>query len=285
MSEPRPVIRMEKVSKAFGSLVVLDEIDLAIEPGKATVILGPSGSGKSVLLKHTLGLLRPDSGRVFFEDTDVSGAEEKNLIPVRRQFGFLFQGGALFDSMTVEGNICFPMSEHAEGDGDSRKKRCKEVLAMVGLDGLQDRYPEELSGGQQKRVALARAIVLEPKVVLYDEPTTGLDPIRADLINELILRLQSALGVTSLVVTHDMDSARKIADRILMLYKGRFITDTTPERLDQEDNDVFRRFVEGRASEEELQQIQSGPLSNTDSQPAERDDADAEEPQTQRPSP
>ena len=285
MSEPRPVIRMEKVSKAFGSLVVLDEIDLAIEPGKATVILGPSGSGKSVLLKHTLGLLRPDSGRVFFEDTDVSGAEEKNLIPVRRQFGFLFQGGALFDSMTVEGNICFPMSEHAEGDGDSRKKRCKEVLAMVGLDGLQDRYPEELSGGQQKRVALARAIVLEPKVVLYDEPTTGLDPIRADLINELILRLQSALGVTSLVVTHDMDSARKIADRILMLYKGRFITDTTPERLDQEDNDVFRRFVEGRASEEELQQIQSGPLSNTDSQPAERDGADAEEPQTQRPSP
>jgi phospholipid/cholesterol/gamma-HCH transport system ATP-binding protein len=180
---------------------------------------------------------------------------EKALIPVRRRIGFLFQSGALFDSMTVERNICFPMAEHGEGDDDQRRQRCREVLEMVGLDGLQARFPEELSGGQQKRVALARAIVLNPELVLYDEPTTGLDPVRADLINELILRLQEKLGVTSIVVTHDLASARKVADRVLMLHEGRFITDTTPQTMDDVENDVFRHFVEGRASDEELEQI------------------------------
>lgn len=258
MSPREPIIRLRGVEKAFGELEVLRGVDLDVHAGQAVVVLGPSGSGKSVLLKHILGLMRPDAGRVFFHDHEVSAMREKDLIPIRKRFGFLFQGGALFDSMTVERNICFPMAEHGVGDDDQRRRRCAEVLGLVGLDGLQARYPEELSGGQQKRVALARAIVLEPEVILYDEPTTGLDPVRADLINELIVRLGERLGVTSLVVTHDLASARKVGDRILMLHEGRFITDTPPDKMDDVNNDVFRHFVEGRAGEEELQQIRAG---------------------------
>ncbi|MCD6304173.1 MAG: ATP-binding cassette domain-containing protein [Planctomycetes bacterium] len=258
MSEQEPIIRLEHVRQAFGSLVVLDGVDLAIEPGRTTVVIGPSGCGKSVLLKTIVGLLRPDEGRVYFRQHLVSAMNERQLVAVRRRIGFLFQGGALFDSMTVEQNICFPLEEHSVGTPQSRRQRCREVLSLVGLDGLQDRMPEELSGGQKKRVALARAIALRPEVILYDEPTTGLDPVRADLINELILRLQDALGTTAVVVTHDMESARKLADRIVMLYGGRFIVDTTPDRLDDVRNEVFERFIRGRASPGELAQIESG---------------------------
>jgi phospholipid/cholesterol/gamma-HCH transport system ATP-binding protein len=260
MAENNRIIRFEGVTKQFGDLVVLDRLDLSVEAGKATVVIGPSGCGKSVLLKHIVGLLRPDRGRVFFRDWEITAMKERQLVGVRRRIGFLFQGSALFDSMTVAQNVCFPLVEHDVGTPRERKQRCQAVLSLVGLDGLQDRYPESLSGGQKKRVALARAISLGPEVILYDEPTTGLDPVRADLINELILRLQTTLGVTSVVVTHDMASARKVGDRILMLHEGRFVADTTPEGLEGIDNEVVSRFIHGEAIQEELAELESGGL-------------------------
>ena len=258
MDNDKPIIRLQKVRKAFNGLVVLDGVDLDVYPGKTTVVIGPSGCGKSVLLKHIAGLLKPDSGKVFFRDHEVSAMSERQLVDVRKHMGFLFQGGALFDSMTVCENITFPLEQHSVGTPQQWTDRCREVLSLVGLDGLQDRYPEELSGGQKKRVAMARALALNPEVILYDEPTTGLDPIRADLINELILKLQHALGTTAVVVTHDMHSARKVGDRIVMLINGNFIADTTPDGLDRLNIDTVRRFVQGRASEEELAELQTG---------------------------
>ncbi|MBI5726115.1 MAG: ATP-binding cassette domain-containing protein [Planctomycetes bacterium] len=263
METTQPIIRFERISKSFGPLVVLKDVDLSIYPGRTTVIIGPSGCGKSVLLKHMVGLIRPDSGKVFFHDNQVNALSERKLTPVRRRIGFLFQGGALFDSMTVEQNICFPLIEHDIGTQQSRQDRCREVLALVGLDGMQRRFPEELSGGQKKRVALARAMAMDPELLLYDEPTTGLDPVRSDLINELILKLQDVLHRTAIVVTHDMNSARKVGDRILMLDGGRFILDTTPECLDKVDDEVVQRFIEGKASREELDELRTGRLSRS----------------------
>ncbi len=253
-----PIILFEGVRKAFGNVTVLDGVDLAIRAGQTTVVIGPSGCGKTVLLKHIVGLVRPDAGRVTFDEHVVSEMPERRLMGVRRRMGYLFQGGALFDSMTVAENVCFPLAEHDIGTKDERRGRCAEVLRLVGLEGFEGRMPGELSGGQKKRVALARAVAMGPEVILYDEPTTGLDPIRADLINELILRLQEALHTTAVVVTHDMGSARKVGDRVVMLHNGRFVIDTTPDRLQQADNDVVTRFVEGRASDEELARIQDG---------------------------
>ena len=262
MTRNDPIIRLEKVHKAFNSLVVLDGVDLDIHPGKTTVVIGPSGCGKSVLLKHIVALLRPDRGKVFFRGQEISSMPERSLVQVRRQIGFLFQGGALFDSMTVKQNICFPLVEHNIGTTAEQRDRCSKVLSMVGMNGTQGKYPEELSGGEKKRVALARAIVLNPAVILYDEPTTGLDPIRADLINELIVRLQAALSTTAIVVTHDMTSARKVGDRIIMLHEGHFVADTTPEGLGRIDNDVVCRFVQGKASRRELDELQHGRFEN-----------------------
>jgi len=255
MTSARPILRLESVSKVFDGLPVLDSIDLEIQPRQTTVIIGPSGCGKSVMLKHLIGLISPDSGKVFFEDREITSLSERELVPIRKRMGFLFQGGALFDSMTILENITFPMVEHNIGSAASRNHRCAEVLKLVGLDGMQERYPAELSGGQQKRIALARAIALDPDVIFYDEPTTGLDPIRADLINELILSLRNALDNTALVVTHDIDSARKIGDRILMLHKGRFILDAPPSEIDNTTNSIVSGFIQGKASEEELATI------------------------------
>ncbi|MCL2700563.1 MAG: ABC transporter ATP-binding protein [Phycisphaerae bacterium] len=258
MTIHEPIIHVKHLHKAFGRLVVLDGVNLAIRPGQTTVIIGPSGCGKSVLLKSIVGLVRPDRGRVMFQGVNLTKLSERKLARIRTKFGFLFQGAALFDSMTVGENVAFPLEEHEVGTSGERIRRVADVLGMVGLDGLQDRFPEELSGGQKKRVALARAIVLNPEVILYDEPTTGLDPIRSDLINELIRRLQRTLNVTSIVVTHDMASARRIADRILMLHKGKFIADAAPDHLDTIQNDTVRRFIEGRADEEELSELSRG---------------------------
>ena len=264
MTNDGPIIRLEGVYKSFGPTPVLQGVDLAIQPGQTTVIIGPSGCGKTVLIKHIVGLIRPDRGRVFFRDQEVSALSESRLVPVRRRMGFLFQGSALFDSMTVEQNILFPLEEHHYGTRQRRRERCRQVLSMVGLDGMQPRYPEALSGGQKKRVALARAIALDPEVILYDEPTTGLDPIRADLINELIIRLQRSLGATAIVVTHDLTSARKVGHRIMMLHEGRFIADTSPDDIEKVDNEVFARFVQGKASQEELRELDSGGRSPAD---------------------
>jgi phospholipid/cholesterol/gamma-HCH transport system ATP-binding protein len=258
MAQDKPIIRLEKVSKKFNGQVVLDGVDLAIERGKTTVVIGPSGCGKSVLLKHMNGLLRPDSGKVFFDDQDITNLSERKLFKIRQRMGFLFQGSALFDSMTVGENIMFPLEESEYGDAQKCAERCRDVLAMVGLEGIENKMPEELSGGQKKRVALARAIVLNPEVIFYDEPTTGLDPIRSDLINELILRLHSALKATAVVVTHDMNSVRRVADRVVMLYNGRFIADAAPDRLEEIKNDTVRRFIQGKASDEELKELEAG---------------------------
>lgn len=250
-----PLIELRNVSKAFGSLVVLDQVSLAIEEGESLVVIGASGSGKSVMLKHVVGLLSPDSGEIFFDNQRVDKLSERDWVPIRRQFGFLFQMGALFDSMTVEENVAFPVEEHTDKPAQEISKTVDLCLRLVGLPGVRKQMPAQLSGGQRKRVALARAIALEPRVILYDEPTTGLDPIRADVINELILKLKQELNVTSIVVTHDMHSAFKVATRIVMLHQGKFIFDGTSKEIQESNNPIIQHFVRGDAGEEELAEI------------------------------
>ena len=253
-----PIVRLRGVHKTFGTLTVLDGLDLDIRRGDATVVLGPSGTGKSVLLKHIVGLLKPDQGKVYFEDQCINDLDERELVEMRKKIGFLFQMGALFDSMSVAENVSFPLIEHTQKTPRERAHAVDRVLEMVGLAGTQKKMPGQLSGGQRKRVALARAIVLEPSLVLYDEPTTGLDPIRADVINELICALNQQLGISSIVVTHDMISANKIADRMVLLYDGQVICDGRPEAFRQSDSDLVQRFIHGRADQEDLDAIRRG---------------------------
>ena len=255
-SKNTTIIELRGVSKRFGPLQVLDGIDLTLKSGRTTVVIGESGTGKSVLLKHIVGLLRPDAGEVYFRGERIDRHSEQALVPIRRHMGLLFQMGALFDSMTVAENIAFPLTEHTPHTEAEMDAIVAEKLRMVGLDGLQSRQPGQLSGGQRKRVALARAIALNPAVVLYDEPTTGLDPVRADVINELILKLQRELHVTSVVVTHDMTSAYKVADRIVMLHKGHIIADGTPDWYRSCDMAEVRRFVDGQADPDDLKALQ-----------------------------
>jgi phospholipid/cholesterol/gamma-HCH transport system ATP-binding protein len=246
------LIEFRKVFKRFGRQVVLDHIDLQIEQGENLVIIGASGSGKSVMLKHMVALLQPDDGEVYFDGRRIDNLPERRLPKVRVQFGFLFQMGALFDSMTVEENVAFPLVEHTLKSDEQISGIVSQKLRLVGLPQVRKKMPAELSGGQRKRVALARAIALDPRVILYDEPTTGLDPIRADVINELILKLQRELDVTSVVVTHDMQSAFKVGDRIVMLHEGHLIFDGTPEQIRASENPIVRRFVVGEADVQEL---------------------------------
>lgn len=245
-------IELNHVSKAFGRLVVLADVTLHIPRGQSLVVIGASGTGKSVLLKHIVGLLKPDAGEVIFDGIRVDRLTERKLMEVRKRFGFLFQMGALFDSMTVEQNVGFPLVQHTNATAAEVKRIATEKLGMVGLPEVGAKRPAELSGGQRKRVALARAIALGPEVIMYDEPTTGLDPIRSDVINELILKLQRELKVTSITVTHDMASAFKIADRIVMLHEGRIIFDGTPDEVKHSGNEVVQRFVAGEAGDDEL---------------------------------
>ena len=247
-----PLIELRNVFKRFGKLLVLNHVNLAIEEGQSLVVLGASGSGKSVMLKHIVGLLKPDTGEVWFDGRRIDNLTEREMVPVRQQFGFLFQMGALFDSMTVEENVAFPLVEHTQKTKSEIDGIVGHKLTMVGLPETRRKMPGELSGGQRKRIALARAIALEPRVILYDEPTTGLDPIRADVINELILKLQRELKVTSVVVTHDMHSAFKVANRIVMLYQGNFIFDGTVEEIKASADPIIQHFVRGQASEEDL---------------------------------
>ena len=251
----KPIVQIKGLHKSFGTNRVLDGINLSIQRGKITVILGPSGTGKSVLLKHIVGLIKPDQGEVAFDSTRVDTLSEPELVQVRKRIGYLFQLGALFDSMTVGENIAFPLIEHTKMDADQRDACIHRVLGLVGLDGYEGKNPAELSGGQQRRIALARAIVLQPCMVLYDEPTTGLDPVRADLINELILALTRTMGITSVVVTHDIASANKIADRVLLIHQGRIICDGTPEQVREAENAVVQRFIRGEANERDLANI------------------------------
>jgi phospholipid/cholesterol/gamma-HCH transport system ATP-binding protein len=240
-------VEFKDVKKAYGSKQVLRGVDLKVYRGEVLVILGGSGSGKSVTLRHMLGLEAPDSGRVFVEEEDITDHPEEELYRVRKKFGMLFQSGALFDSMTVFENVAFPLREHADMSEDEIARAVKEKLELVSLPNAEQLMPVDLSGGMRKRVGLARSIVLDPKMILYDEPTTGLDPITAQKINELIIDLQSKLNVTSVVVTHDIQSAFSVGDRIAFLNKGIFEWVGTMEEARDTDHPVLREFLKASA--------------------------------------
>ncbi len=244
-SQAKPLIRLVDVHKSFGPQHVLAGLNLDLAPAQTTVVLGPSGTGKSVMLKLIVGLLKPDKGEIWFDGRRIDNLKERDLAEVRLQIGLLFQMGALFDSMTVEENIAFPLEEHLKLTQAQRQERIARALEMVDMRGVQKKLPSQLSGGQRKRIALARAVVLEPRVVLYDEPTTGLDPVRSDGINDLVIKLKNTLGVTSLVVTHDLTSARKVADRVIMLYGGRVIADGTFDDLQSHADERVHHFFKG----------------------------------------
>ncbi|RMG72568.1 MAG: ABC transporter ATP-binding protein [Nitrospirae bacterium] len=242
------MILVDNVYKSFGDKEVLKGVELEIKKGESMVIIGGSGSGKSVLLKHIIGLLRPDRGRVLIDNTDITGLSERQLYAVRKRFGMLFQSAALFDSLSVWENVAFSLLRQKVVSESEAREIASEKLKMVGLKGIEDLMPSELSGGMKKRVGLARAIAHNPDIILYDEPTTGLDPIMADAINELIIKLQRTLNVTSVTITHDMTSAYKIADRIAMLYQGKIIEVGTPDEIRNTENPIVRQFVTGSAT-------------------------------------
>jgi phospholipid/cholesterol/gamma-HCH transport system ATP-binding protein len=241
------IIGIRGLRKSFGPKLVLDSLDLDIERGETLVVIGRSGCGKSVLLKHITGLVRPDAGEILFEGEDMTRFDRKKLFQMRMHFGMLFQSSALFDSMTVGENVAFALRKHSNMSEEEIARTVNEKLELVGLTGVQGQYPAEMSGGMKKRIGLARAVAMNPQVVLYDEPTTGLDPIMADVINDLIRELQQRLKITSVVVTHDMVSATKIADRISMLYEGRIIFTGTPAELRATEDPFVRQFIEGRS--------------------------------------
>ncbi len=240
---------------------MLRGIDLEVRRGESLVIIGGSGSGKSVLLKHMIGILRPDAGHIFIDGDDISQMDEEALNTVRKKFGMLFQAAALFDSLSVWENVGFALKQHTTLTDSAIRRQAKDKLAMVGLYNVEDLRPSQLSGGMQKRVGLARAIAMEPRILLYDEPTTGLDPINADMINNLMIAMREKLHVTSVAITHDMVSAYKIADRIAMLYRGQILQVGTPDEIRNTDNPYVRQFITGQAEgpiakdlEEELMQ-------------------------------
>lgn len=241
------MIKIRGLHKWFGANHVLNGLDLDIIDGETLVIIGRSGGGKSVLLKLIMGILEHDEGSVEIDQTEIFSLKAKELAQLRLKIGMLFQGAALFDSLSVGQNVGFSLYEHTAMDQAEIMGRVREKLKMVGLTGIEDLLPAELSGGMKKRVGLARAICNDPKLILYDEPTTGLDPINADVINNLILRMQQRLGVTSIVVTHDMTSAYKVANRIAMLYEGKIIAVGTPAEIKKTENPVVRQFITGSA--------------------------------------
>ena len=225
-------------------------MNLTIPSGKTTVIIGRSGGGKSVLLKHMIGLIRPDSGEIWIEDEEINRLRERELYRIRKRFGMLFQEGALFDSMTVGENVAFPIREHQKMPSDRIDQVVAEKLALVGLTGIEEKMPSELSGGMRKRVALARAMALEPDILLFDEPTTGLDPIMTASIDHLIIETQKRFQMTCVVISHDIQSVFRIAHNIAMLYDGKIIEEGTPEDFRQSANTLVQDFLQGRFNEQ-----------------------------------
>ena len=242
------MIDAANVSKSFNGRLVLNGLNLTVEKGETLVIIGRSGCGKSVLLKHMIGIIRPDEGQILVDGINLAGLSLTQMNQLRMRFGMLFQAAALFDSMTVGENVGFALLEHTSLREKAIQERVEESLELVGLKGIQDLRPSELSGGMKKRVALARAICMRPEILLYDEPTTGLDPIMADAINDLIIELQNKLKITSVAVTHDMVSAYKIATRIAMMYQGKIIQLGTPDEIRNTQNPVVRQFITGSAT-------------------------------------
>lgn len=241
------MIEIKDLHKNFGGKLVLQGVNLDIHDGETIVIIGRSGCGKSVLLKHIMSIMEPDSGKILIDGTDLFSLSSREQDQFRLSLGMLFQGAALFDSLSVGENVGFSLSEHTNLPSEVIRAKVAEKLALVGLSGIENIMPGELSGGMKKRVGLARAICNEPKIILYDEPTTGLDPINADVINDLILRMQERLKVTSIVVTHDMTSAYKVANRIAMLYEGKIIGAGTPDEIKNTTNPILRQFITGSA--------------------------------------
>lgn len=241
------MIDIRSVSKFFNSHKVLNDLSLTINTGETCVIIGRSGCGKSVLLKHIVGILKPDEGSILIDGQEITKFTEVEWNVIRMKIALVFQGGALFDSMTVGENVGFGLIEHQRVAQKELLERVEEALCTVDLCGIANLMPSELSGGMKKRVALARAICIKPEIILYDEPTTGLDPITADSINDLIKSLHDKLKVTSIVVTHDMKSAYKIADRIAMMYQGKIIAEGTPAEIQNTDHPVVHQFINGLA--------------------------------------
>ncbi len=239
------MIEVRDLKKSFGRHVVLDGVSFKVETGESVVIIGRSGGGKSILLKHLIGLLTPDAGQVLVDGEDLCGLNERQLLRVRGKFGMLFQGAALFDSLNVFENVAFALRRRRDLSPEELRRKVAEVLDMVELSGTEEKKPSELSGGMRKRVGLARAIIYQPQIVLYDEPTTGLDPVVSDSIDRLILRVRDALKVTTVVVTHDMRSARRVGQRILMLHNGRIYASGTPDEIFASTDPVVHRFVNG----------------------------------------
>ena len=239
------MIEVRDLKKSFGDHEILDGVSFRIEKGESVVIIGRSGGGKSVLLKHLVALLMPDSGDVLIDGESIVGKNERQLLHVRHKFGMLFQGAALFDSMTVAENVAFAFRRDRSLPEDEVRKKVCEALEMVDLPGTQDKKPSELSGGMKKRVGLARAIVYQPQIVLYDEPTTGLDPIVSDSIDQLIARVRDRLDVTTVVVTHDMRSARRLGQRIMMLHDKKIYVTGTAEQIFNSQDPIVRRFIDG----------------------------------------
>jgi phospholipid/cholesterol/gamma-HCH transport system ATP-binding protein len=241
------MIEITNLYKSFGSLHVLNGVNLTVEKGESMTVIGGSGSGKSVLIKHIIGLLFPDKGQVTVDGQVLNGLDEEGLNDVRKKFGMLFQGAALFDSLTVWENVGFGLKQHTKMSDKEIRAVATQKLALVGLKDVEDKMPVDLSGGMKKRVGLARAIAMDPQIILYDEPTTGLDPITADAINDLIIGLRKKLGVTSVAITHDMHSAYKISDRIAMLYKGEIQEIGTPDEIKGTTNPIVKQFITGSA--------------------------------------
>lgn len=240
-----PTIEFRQVYKAFNHTSVLAGMDLAIQPGETVTLIGGSGIGKSVTLKLMVGLLKPEAGQILIEGEDIVPLTEDQLTRVRKKIGMVFQSSALFDSLSVAENIAYPLREHTAMSERAIQDRILETLHLVGLDGVEDENPAELSGGMRKRVALARAIALTPRIILYDEPTTGLDPTNTEKINELIVDMNRQLAVTSVVVTHDMRSAFKISDRIGLLHEGKIAVVGTPQEIESADLPLVRQFIAG----------------------------------------
>jgi phospholipid/cholesterol/gamma-HCH transport system ATP-binding protein len=242
------VISLQHLYKAFGPKQVLRDLSINVCRGESFVIVGGSGTGKSVTLKHVIGLLRPDQGKVMVEGDDMCSMSSVELNRFRRRFGMSFQEGALFDSMSVFENIAFPLRRHTNMDEDQIERRVRECLEQVHLQGVEDKRPSELSGGMRRRVGFARAISLKPEILLFDEPTTGLDPVISSVIAELILEMDTTLNTTTVTITHDMKVAFKIADTVAMLYQGHIIEQAPPEKFQESTNPIVRQFIEGRAS-------------------------------------
>ncbi|MBU1626723.1 ABC transporter ATP-binding protein [bacterium] len=241
------MIKIVNLHKSFGKEKILKGVNLDIEKGNITVIIGGSGSGKTVFLRHIIGLVKPDDGQIIVDGLDITSLNQHEMNRIREKFGMVFQNAALFDSMTVEENVGFYLDEHTNMELAKIRERVGECLAQVGLEGTQKKFPSQLSGGMKKRVGIARALIMKPQIILYDEPTTGLDPITTDVIDNLIIQTTKNIGATAVVVSHGIAEMFKIADKIAMLYKGEIVAQGTPEEIRASDNLILQQFITGSA--------------------------------------